>query len=191
MGLAPDTESRCQSLHVCGCLCSNLTVWEEDKFTVLPGRGIVDREKRVAEWIVKVLLMTKTGVWGCVQARERWIPEREVHMRPGHHWICEFGDTGDDTSCEKEFNFSQRTWEDYRCTRFYKKYRALVIKQWINRVEEDESGLTFQEWTPDVDTSHPPVAMLMNSSELRVSGFKFKEVFPPELEGVDRGCLHT
>jgi hypothetical protein len=38
--------------------------------------------------------------------------------------MCEFGDTGNDTSCEKQFN-----------------------------LEEDESGLTFQEWTPDVDTS--------------------------------------
>ena len=31
--------------------------------------------------------------------------------------------------------------------------RPFVIKWWFNRVEEDESGLTFQEWTPDVDTS--------------------------------------
>jgi hypothetical protein len=32
--------------------------------------------------------------------------------------------------------------------------------KWIyycNRVEEDTSGLTFQEWTSDVDTSRPPV----------------------------------
>ena len=39
------------------------------------------------------------------------------------------------------------------------------------------SGLRFQEWTPDVDTSRPPVAMLINSSELRTTGFKLKEVF--------------
>ena len=43
---------------------------------------------------------------------------------------------------------------------------------------EDASGLTFQEWTPDVDTSRPPVAMLINSSELRAAGFKLKEVLP-------------
>jgi hypothetical protein len=41
------------------------------------------------------------------------------------------------------------------------------------------SGLTFQEWTPDVDTSRPPVAMLINSSELRAAGFKLKKVLPP------------
>ena len=43
-------------------------------------------------------------------------------------------------------------------------------------MEEDASGLTFQEWTPDVDTSRPPVVMLINSSELRTTGFKLKEV---------------
>jgi hypothetical protein len=49
-------------------------------------------------------------------------------------------------------------------------------------VEEDASGLTFQEWTPDVDTSRSSVAMLINSSELCVAGFKLKEVLPPTLE---------
>ncbi len=61
-------------------------------------------------------------------------------------------------------------------TRFYNKDSALVIKRWLNRVEEDESGLTFQEWTPDVDTSRTPVPMLINSIELRATGFKLKEV---------------
>ncbi len=55
-----------------------------------------------------------------------------------------------------------------------------------SRVEEDASGLTFQEWTPDVDTSRPPVAMLINSTELRAAGFKLKEVLPPSLEAVAR-----
>ena len=54
----------------------------------------------------------------------------------------------------------------------YNKDSALVIKGWFNRVEEDVSRLTFQEWTQDVDTSRPPVAMLINSSELRATGFK-------------------
>ncbi len=46
-------------------------------------------------------------------------------------------------------------------------------------MEEDASGLTFQRWTSDVDTSRPPVAMLINSSELCAAGFKLREVFPP------------
>jgi hypothetical protein len=76
--------------------------------------------------------------------------------------------------------------EDYRGTRFYNKDSALVIKRWLNRVEEDASGLTFQEWTPDVDTSRPHVVMLINSNELRAAGFKLKEVLPPALEEAAR-----
>jgi hypothetical protein len=97
-------------------------------------------------------------------------------MRPDHHCLCEFGDPGNDTSCESQFNLGHRQCEDYRGTRFYNKDSALVIKRWLNRVEEDASGLTFQEWTPDVDTSRPPAAMLINSIELCPAGFKLKEV---------------
>jgi hypothetical protein len=58
---------------------------------------------------------------------------------------------------------------------------ALVIKRWFKRVEQDASGLAFQEWTPDVDTSRPPVTMLIKSSELCAAGFKLKKVIPTAL----------
>ena len=153
---------------------------------MLPGQGIKNREARVAEWVAKALPLVKPGVWGCVQVRAQWSTEEDAHMRPGHHWLCEFGDAGNGTSCERQFNLGHRKCEDYRGTRFYNKDSALVIKRWLNRVEEDASGLTFQEWTPDVDTSRPPVAMLINSSELRAAGFKLKEVLPPALEAAAR-----
>jgi hypothetical protein len=51
-----------------------------------------------------------------------------------------------------------------------------------NRVEEDMSELTFEEWTPVVDTSRSPVTMLINSNELRSADFKRKEVLPATLE---------
>ncbi len=53
------------------------------------------------------------------------------------------------------------------------------------------SGLTFQGWTSDVDTSRTPVTMLMSSSESRVAGFQFNQVIPPTLEVVVRGDLRT
>ena len=62
-------------------------------------------------------------------------------------------------------------------------------------MEEDESGVTFQEWTPDVDTSRSPVATLINSNqdsnELRAAGFKLKEVLPPTLKPDARGGMRT
>ena len=52
-------------------------------------------------------------------------------------------------------------------------------------MEEDASGLTFEEWNPtqDADASQPPVA---KSSELRVAGFTLREVIPPALEAAAR-----
>jgi len=63
-----------------------------------------------------------------------------------------------------------------------------VIKQWLNRVDEDASGLTFEEWDPteNVDSSQMLVAMIIISSELRAAGFTLREVFPPELEAAAR-----
>ncbi len=51
-------------------------------------------------------------------------------------------------------------------------------------MDEDASGLTFEEWDPSVDTdaSEVPVAMIVNSSELRATGFDLKEVLPLELK---------
>jgi len=71
--------------------------------------------------------------------------------------------------------------------------QALVIKRWLNRVDEDASGLTFEEWDPasEADTSQEPVAMIINSSELRAAGFKLKEVLPPQLESAARGGMRT
>ena len=127
---------------------------------MLPGQGVKERERRVAEWVAKTLPMTKPGAWGCAQARVKWSTEVEVHMRPGHHCVSLVG-----TRCEKQFNLSHHTWEDYRGTRFCKQDRNIVIKRRLNRVEEDASGLTFQEWTPDIDTSWSPVTMIVNLSE--------------------------
>ena len=135
----------------------------------------------------------RRGVWACVQARELWSTEEEVHFRPGDHWLCELGDAGDGTSCEKKFELGPRKWEDYKGTRFYNGDQALVIKRWLNRVDEDASGLTFEEWDPasEADTSQEPVAMIINSSELRAAGFKLKEVLPPQLESAARGGMRT
>ena len=128
-GRGHDCVSRAKFLDVPGCWRSNLTVWQEDQFTVLPQQGIKLREKRVAEWVSKALPLAKPAVWGCVQARAPWSTEEDAFIRPGHHWLCEFGDAGNGTSCEKKFNLSHRKWEDYRGTRFYTGDSALVIKR--------------------------------------------------------------
>jgi hypothetical protein len=53
-------------------------------------------------------------------------------------------------------------------------------------VDEDVSGLTFEEWDPleDTDASQTPVAMIVNSSEVLAAGFDLREEIPLQLETV-------
>ena len=86
-----------------------------------------------------------------------------------------------------------RKWVDHKGTRFYNGDRSVVVKRWLHRVDDDASALTFKEWDPkeEADLDQPPVAMIINSSELRVAGFKLKELLPPELEQAARGGTRT
>jgi hypothetical protein len=60
-------------------------------------------------------------------------------------------------------------------------------------VDEDSSGLTFEEWDPsaDTDSSEDPMTMIVNSSDLCVPGFDLREVIPLQLEVVSRGDRNT
>jgi hypothetical protein len=63
----------------------------------------------------------------------------------------------------------------------------------LHRVADDLSGLTFQEWDPSAgsDDTSAPVAMLVNSSELRAADFPLAEVRPLQLDTVARGGRRT
>ena len=92
--------------------------------------GIEERKKRVAEMIAKELTKARPGAWGCVQTREMWSSDEQVHLRPGYHWFFEFGDGGEASSCEKLFLLPQRrTGVVYKGTRFYNGDRALRVKR--------------------------------------------------------------
>jgi hypothetical protein len=60
---------------------------------------------------------------------------------------------------------------------------------WLHRVADDLSGLTFQEWDPSAgsDDTSAPVAMLVNSSELRDVDFPLTEVRSLQVDVVVRG----
>jgi hypothetical protein len=119
--------------------------------------------------------------------------DEERHVHPGHHWFFEFGDAGNGTSCEKEFTRLGRQGEVYKGTRFFHGDRVLVVKRWLHRVDEDASGLTFEEWglAQAVDTSQEPAAMIINSSQLRAAGFRLDKVNPPVLEAAVRSGMRT
>ena len=80
------------------------------------------------------LKKAKPGKWGCVQARELWSTKEEIHYRPGHHWLFEFGHAGNGMCIEKTFKLPPRQFEVYKGVRFYNGDSALVIKRWLHRV---------------------------------------------------------
>ena len=97
-------------------------------------------------------------------------------------------------SCvEKKFEFQGRKWEEYKGTRYSDGDSALVVDLWLHRVADDLSGLTFQEWDPSAgsDDTSAPVAMLVNSSELRAADFHLAEVRPLQLDAVTLGDRRT
>jgi hypothetical protein len=165
-------------------------------YVCVPAAGIASRANRVSELLAKELPKVKPNAWGCVQVRNLWSTKEEQHVRPGHHWLFEFGDTGDGTSCEKEFTRLGRQGKVYKGTRFFNRDRALVVNRWLHRVDEDASGLTFEESsesnpTQSVDTLQEPAPMIINSNQLRAAGFKINKVIPPQLEAAARICMRT
>ena len=74
-------------------------------------------------------------------------------MRPGHFWLLKFGKVPGSNSCvEKKFKLGTRQYQEYKGVRFGNGDCALVVDVWLHRVDEDVSGLTFEEWDPSADT---------------------------------------
>jgi hypothetical protein len=121
-------------------------------------------------------------------------PQEERQVRPGHFWLLKFGKVAGSNSCvEKKFKLGSSKYEEYKGVRFGNGDCALMVDVWLHRVDEDASGLTFEEWDPsaDTDASEVPVAMIVNSFELCATGFDLREVIPLQLDAVSRGDCRT
>ena len=77
--------------------------------------------------------------------------------------VQNFSKTTNKTGFETEFKLKVHKYEEYKGLRFYNGDFDVVVEVWWYRVDEDDSGLTFQEWDPteDTDTSQSPVTMIV------------------------------
>jgi hypothetical protein len=153
--------------------------------------GIRNHEKNVTDIVVRKLKRAKPGAWGCIQAREVWSTEEETNMWTTHFWICKFGTVPGSMTCvERKFELQGHKckWEEYKGTRYSDGDSALVVELWLHRVADDLSGLTFQEWDPSVgtDDTSVPVAILVNSRDLRTADFPLTQVRTLHLDAVAR-----
>ncbi len=83
--------------------------------------------------------------------REVWSTEEEVHLCPGHFWICKFGTVPGSMSCvEKKFDLQTRKWEEYKVTRYYDGDKDLVVELWLDRCATDFHLVTVRSLQLDV-----------------------------------------
>ena len=76
--------------------------------------------------------------------------------------------------------------------------QAITVKRWLHRLDEDASGLTFEDWEPgegELDPNAQPAFTIVNSSEVRgVASLgrdaraQLQEILPLELESAGRGA---
>jgi hypothetical protein len=129
--------------HVPGCIRTKLTVWRaKPRLTSTAAAGIANgREFVKALWSTKLRGKVQPGKFGAVQADALWSESERKHLRPGHHWIFEFGDAGGDKgSFLESFKLAPRCWKLYEGTRFYDGEAALKVKRWFHRTDDDPSG---------------------------------------------------
>ena len=85
------------------------------------------------------------AIVSCSRFDRYWMKVARLHLRPGHDWIFEFGKAQDGSSSEKFCSMQQRNKVEYKVTLFYDGQSALVVNRWLHRVDDDASGLTFEE----------------------------------------------
>jgi hypothetical protein len=129
------SQSSGPDLLVTDCTCAKQTAWAEDQFTVTSSPGIRNREKRIADIVVRELKGAKPGAWGCVQAHEVWSTEEEANRWSGHFWISKLGTVPGSMSCvEKKFELQGRKWEEYKGTRYSDGDSTLVVELWLYHI---------------------------------------------------------
>ena len=67
-----------------------------------------------------------------------------------------------------------RKYEEYKGVRFGNGDCALVVDVWLHRVDEDDSGLTFEEWDPSADTDASEVPVTNDRQLVRAARRRFR-----------------
>ena len=169
------------------CPRANVTAWStKPRLTSTAALGVANEREYVKALWAALKARVAPGRYGAVQADALWSESERRLLRPGHFWIFEFGDAGEDKgSFEATFSLAPRSWKLHKGTRFYNGEAALVVKRWFHRADDDVSGCTFVEWDPAKDAAPgaPPVALLINSTRLRdvFGSSTFRAVTPPAL----------
>jgi hypothetical protein len=117
------------------------STWHEQEVKDL-GTGLAGRRVEAQAQGHKFAAMLKPFGFMAIQARERWSTTEEVHLRPGHCWYSQASDVLDVRKIHKRETIAGQPFhpDDY----------AVRISRYFDRDPADTSGLTLEEWQPEL-----------------------------------------
>lgn len=126
--------------------------WQEQTVRDL-GSGLAAMRREAQGWGAQLAPQLKALGFLAVQARERWSLHEDLLYRPGHFWVAQAPDVLEVRKITRRetINGQPFTPGDY----------AIRIGRYFDRDGSDDSGLTFEEWLPELvfsptDVSPPP-----------------------------------
>lgn len=115
--------------------------WHEQTVKDL-GTGIAGRRKEAQCLGAQLAPMLKAQAFMAIQAREQWSVSDDLLYRPGHFWVAQAPDVLEIRKISKRETINSQPFNpgDY----------AIRIGRYFERDASDSSGLTFEEWQPDL-----------------------------------------
>ena len=135
------------TLAVTGCKRSHLDVhFKESIIKCTASSGIANAKARQKALWKSLKPLLHEGKLAAVQARELWSTEEQVHMRPGHFWVCELGNFD---GCGSPIIHTYTKKNEVFTLSNGQKHRGdegdclLLLRRYYHRVADDPKGLTF------------------------------------------------
>ena len=114
------------------------------------GTGIAGRRKEAQGLGAELAPKLHESGFFAVQARERWSLKEDLLYRPGHYWLAQ------KDALEVVRSVTKR--ETINGTSFSPGDYVIRVGRYFDRDASDESGLTFEEWQPELAFSPEDVS---------------------------------
>jgi hypothetical protein len=114
------------------------------------GTGIAGRRKEAQGLGAELAPKLDTSGFFAVQARERWALSEDLLYRPGHYWVAQ------KDALEVVRKVAKR--ETINGTSFSPGNYVIRVGRYFDKDPSDESGLTFEEWQPELAFSPDDVS---------------------------------
>lgn len=135
-----------------GCTSLHVLPWQEQTVKDL-GTGLAARRKEAQSLGARLAPELKASGFLAVQARERWSLHEDVLYRPGHFWVAQAPQELDVRKITKRETINGQPFKpgDF----------VIRIGRYFDRDVADDSGLTYEEWQPELVFKPSDVSCLM------------------------------